>query len=78
MNKFLKLMDITFRRDPTTFRPRINKLNSKKDHEQKAAGNYLLMEGHLEEEKKEEVKEVKHKFIESVKAKQEGSDEIKI
>lgn len=28
MNKFLKLMDITFRRDPSNFRPRINKLNS--------------------------------------------------
>ena len=28
MNKFLKLMDITFRRDPVNFRPRINKLNS--------------------------------------------------
>jgi ATP-binding cassette, sub-family E, member 1 len=28
MNKFLKLMDITFRRDPTNFRPRINKLHS--------------------------------------------------
>ena len=31
MNKFLKLMEITFRRDPTNFRPRINKLNSQKD-----------------------------------------------
>ena len=31
MNKFLRLMDITFRRDPTNFRPRINKLNSQKD-----------------------------------------------
>jgi len=28
MNKFLKMMDITFRRDPVNFRPRINKLNS--------------------------------------------------
>ncbi len=28
MNKFLKLMDITFRHDPKNFRPRINKLNS--------------------------------------------------
>jgi len=28
MNKFLRLMDITFRRDPVNFRPRINKLNS--------------------------------------------------
>jgi len=28
MNKFLKMMDITFRRDPSNFRPRINKLNS--------------------------------------------------
>ena len=31
MNKFLKLMDITFRRDPTNFRPRINKMESQKD-----------------------------------------------
>jgi len=28
MNKFLKLMDITFRRDPTNYRPRINKNES--------------------------------------------------
>ena len=44
MNRFLKLMDITFRRDPTNFRPRINKWQSQKDQEQKAAGNYFLME----------------------------------
>ena len=31
MNKFLKLMDITFRRDPTNNRPRINKLDSQID-----------------------------------------------
>lgn len=54
MNKFLKLMDITFRRDPTNFRPRINKLNSQKDQEQKAAGNYFLLEGQLDEEEKQE------------------------
>jgi len=28
MNKFLDLLGVTFRRDPTNFRPRINKLNS--------------------------------------------------
>ncbi len=28
MNKFLKMMEITFRRDPSNFRPRINKHNS--------------------------------------------------
>ena len=28
MNKFLRMMDITFRRDPTNYRPRINKGNS--------------------------------------------------
>jgi len=33
MNKFLKLMDITFRRDPTNYRPRINKNESQKDQE---------------------------------------------
>jgi ATP-binding cassette subfamily E protein 1 len=44
MNKFLKLMDITFRRDPTNYRPRINKMDSQKDQDQKRAGNYFLME----------------------------------
>jgi ATP-binding cassette subfamily E protein 1 len=31
MNKFLKMMEITFRRDPTNYRPRINKYQSQKD-----------------------------------------------
>ncbi|KAG0655145.1 Fe-S cluster-binding ribosome biosynthesis protein [Rhodotorula mucilaginosa] len=38
MNKFLKSLEITFRRDPTNFRPRINKFGSLLDHEQKASG----------------------------------------
>jgi ATP-binding cassette subfamily E protein 1 len=44
MNKFLKMMDITFRRDPNNFRPRINKHASVKDMEQKKSGNYFLMD----------------------------------
>jgi len=44
MNKFLALMGITFRRDPTNFRPRINKLDSQKDKEQKISGNHFVME----------------------------------
>lgn len=44
MNRFLKMLDITFRRDPTNFRPRINKLDSQKDQEQKAAGCYFLVD----------------------------------
>lgn len=44
MNKFLEHLQITFRRDPTNFRPRINKLNSVKDSEQKAGGNYFFLE----------------------------------
>eukprot|EP00005_Dracoamoeba_jomungandri_P006380 CAMPEP_0174262058 /NCGR_PEP_ID=MMETSP0439-20130205/12746_1 /TAXON_ID=0 /ORGANISM="Stereomyxa ramosa, Strain Chinc5" /LENGTH=575 /DNA_ID=CAMNT_0015346691 /DNA_START=158 /DNA_END=1885 /DNA_ORIENTATION=- len=44
MNKFLKELDITFRRDPTNYRPRINKLNSQMDHEQKSQGNYFFMD----------------------------------
>ena len=31
MNRFLKMLDITFRRDPNNFRPRINKMASQKD-----------------------------------------------
>lgn len=44
MNKFLKSLEITFRRDPTNFRPRINKADSLKDKEQKLSGNYFFME----------------------------------
>jgi len=44
MNRFLQMMDITFRRDPYNFRPRINKQESQKDQVQKAAGNYFLMD----------------------------------
>merc|ERR1739844_714801 len=44
MNKFLEQLQITFRRDPSNFRPRINKLNSVKDSEQKLSGNYFFLE----------------------------------
>lgn len=43
-NKFLKNLNVTFRRDPNTYPPRINKLNSQLDSEQKTAGNYFFME----------------------------------
>jgi ATP-binding cassette subfamily E protein 1 len=42
MNKFLKQLEITFRRDPSNYRPRINKLESVKDREQKQAGTYFF------------------------------------
>ena len=44
MNKFLKILEITFRRDPENFRPRINKFNSVLDKEQKSSGNYFSVE----------------------------------
>lgn len=44
MNRFLKLLGITFRRDPNNFRPRINKNQSVKDLEQKRAGQYFFLE----------------------------------
>ena len=40
MNKFLASLEITFRRDPTNFRPRVNKLNSVKDKEQKGGFDF--------------------------------------
>jgi ATP-binding cassette subfamily E protein 1 len=40
MNRFLQKVGITFRRDPDTKRPRINKLDSVKDREQKSQGEY--------------------------------------
>lgn len=42
MNTFLKGLDITFRRDNESNRPRINKYGSVKDREQKAAGKYFF------------------------------------
>ena len=44
MNLFLKNLDITFRRDPTNYRPRINKMDSVKDREQKLAGSYYYLD----------------------------------
>jgi len=40
MNRFLKAVDITFRRDADTHRPRINKPDSRLDREQKSVGEY--------------------------------------
>ncbi|MCL2032163.1 MAG: ribosome biogenesis/translation initiation ATPase RLI [Methanomassiliicoccaceae archaeon] len=40
MNKFLSAVDITFRRDADTNRPRINKPDSRLDREQKTKGEY--------------------------------------
>ena len=44
MNQFLRNLDITFRRDPTNYRPRINKLESLKDREQKEAGEFYFVD----------------------------------
>ena len=44
MNQFLRQMEITFRRDPTNYRPRINKMLSVKDREQKELGQYFVLE----------------------------------
>lgn len=44
MNAFLKALDVTFRRDPTNYRPRINKLESIKDREQKLNGNFFYLD----------------------------------
>lgn len=40
MNRFLKEIGITFRREPESGRPRSNKLDSQKDREQKSSGEY--------------------------------------
>ncbi|KZF22303.1 P-loop containing nucleoside triphosphate hydrolase protein [Xylona heveae TC161] len=43
-NRFLKNLDVTFRRDPNSYRPRINKYQSQMDQEQKLNGNYFFLE----------------------------------
>lgn len=44
MNTFLATLEVSMRRDPTNFRPRVNKLNSIKDKEQKAAGRFWFLD----------------------------------
>lgn len=44
MNKFLCNLQITFRRDPNNYRPRINKKDSVKDSEQKRSGDFFFVE----------------------------------
>ncbi len=43
MNSFLKIMGVTMRRDKDTHRPRINKLDSVLDREQKEKGEYYYI-----------------------------------
>jgi ATP-binding cassette, sub-family E, member 1 len=43
MNRFLKALSITYRRDETTGRPRVNKEGGRLDREQKGSGNYYYM-----------------------------------
>ncbi len=40
MNRFLRSLDISFRRDEKSLRPRINKLDSRLDKQQKEIGNF--------------------------------------
>lgn len=40
MNRFLRMVGVTFRRDADTNRPRINKFDSRLDREQKSSGEY--------------------------------------
>ena len=44
MNRFLRAVDVTFRRDFETHRPRINKRASRLDKEQKSSGEYFYQE----------------------------------
>jgi len=40
MNRFLKSLDMSFRRDEKSLRPRVNKMESRLDKEQKISGNF--------------------------------------
>jgi len=46
MNRFLKALSITYRRDETSGRPRVNKGGGRLDREQKDSGNYYYVKTH--------------------------------
>jgi ATP-binding cassette subfamily E protein 1 len=61
MNTFLKEMDITFRRDNVTYRPRVNKEDSQMDKFQKGIGEYYYTAIAKDKEDKEEEAKLKKK-----------------
>jgi ATP-binding cassette subfamily E protein 1 len=62
MNLFLKEMNITFRRDPITLRPRVNKESSQMDKFQKSIGEYYYTKiVKTDEDKKDEAGKKKAK-----------------
>lgn len=73
MNKFLQQLNITFRRDPTNYRPRINKLNSSKDKEQKEMGKYFYVDETLSAEELAELKKQQEKVRKGKKGKDKES-----
>ncbi len=61
MNTFLKEMDITFRRDSVTLRPRVNKEDSQMDKFQKDIGEYYYTKIVKDKDEKENEKKPKPK-----------------
>jgi ATP-binding cassette subfamily E protein 1 len=61
MNTFLKEMNITFRRDSVTFRPRVNKEGSQMDEFQKGIGEYYYTKITKEKDEEKEEKSKKKK-----------------
>lgn len=61
MNTFLKEMDITFRRDNVTYRPRVNKEDSQMDKFQKGIGEYYYTAVAKDKEDKDEEAKLKKK-----------------
>lgn len=49
-NRFLKALNLTFRRDPANFRPRVNKPGSRIDKQQKAKGEYYVLDAEQQNE----------------------------
>lgn len=67
MNTFLKEMDITFRRDSTTFRPRVNKEGSQMDRFQKDLGEYYYTKVVKDKDEKEDKETVKKQSVSAKK-----------
>ena len=77
MNRFLRMLEITFRRDPNNFRPRINKLDSQKDSEQKSLGLYFLSDEAEISKLTKKTKTAKEIKAEERKRKEEEKDKKK-
>lgn len=62
-NSFLDQLNVTFRRDPVNWRPRVNKTGSQNDQMQKRSGQLFMMDVDLQQKRHPKSRTQKHPYM---------------